>query len=232
MINVGTIAEEILRRAAPSPRKSSRVSPRPSFTSCDDATPSDGFEATLPEKRFASTIGLIELARIGKRTGVQMQGRRFIANTTKSGWHSLSLLLLGKIPLRIGPLASLRIAVRTVGGRSLLGLEQYGLRIPFGSEFTPIPIPAAWAESAGRYRMSNEMLLPPFEELTLSVDRGVLQITATARKAGRLGLVLEPLSDEASVVRGFGRAAGVEVYRSGNDGSQTLRMLGLEFRRM
>jgi hypothetical protein len=58
---------------------------------------------------------------------------------------------------------------------------------------------------------------------------GTLFLQLTARKAGKMSLVLRPISDSEAVVLGFGRVAGVTVELSHQGDVKTLKMIGLEF---
>jgi hypothetical protein len=96
-------------------------------------------------------------------------------------------------------------------GQRILGMEQYGFRVPFGVEYSPVKIPPSWAEAIGEYRLTTQDKLPPFTSLRLVVSENNLFLRVTARKAGKMSLVLRPISDTEAVVLGFGRMGGVTV---------------------
>ena len=52
-----------------------------------------------------------------------------------------------------------------------------------------------------------------------------------ARKAGRISMVLQPLSGREARVLGFGRAGGATVELKDQDGTKFIRLLGMEFQR-
>jgi hypothetical protein len=61
------------------------------------------------------------------------------------------------------------------------------------------------------------------------MDRGILFLQMTARKVGKMSLVLHPTSDEEATILGFGRIGGVRVELSHQNGTSILKMVGLEF---
>ena len=119
--------------------------------------------------------------------------------------------------------------VRSIDGQRILGMEQHGIRAPFGVERTPVDIPTAWPTSLGEYHLTTPDKLPPFTVLNLKIDRGILFLQVTARKIGKMSLVLHPTSDSEATVLGFGRIGGVRVGLSRRNGTSILKMVGLEF---
>jgi hypothetical protein len=90
-------------------------------------------------------------------------------------------------------------------------MEQFGFRVPFSVEYSPVNIPTAWAESVGEYRLTTHDQLPPFSSLRLTVSENTMILRATARKVGKVSLVLLSISDTEAVILGFRRTGGVTV---------------------
>jgi len=141
----------------------------------------------------------------------------------------LKLLLLGFLPIKVASLDSLRLTVRQINGQKILGMQQYGLELPFGSDYSPTPIPNDWHEAVGEYRLLNEFKLPPFTFVKLTVEDGILFLKTEARKLGKMVLVLQPISDTQSKVLGFGRTGGLVVELVQQNGKYSIKMLGMEF---
>jgi len=226
MINVGVIADEMLRQAF-------AVKTEKDLPSSGGPTAGPQIEGDKPKQLptgvFAAANGIVRITAYKESLRARMQGMQFTLKDSGEDWYSLRLLLLGFLPIKVASLESLRLSVRSVEGRRILGMEQYGFRAPFGVEYLPVNIPAAWAESLGEYRLTTRDRLPPFTSLRLKLNQGTLFLQATARKVGKMSLVLHPLTNGEAVVLGFGRTGGVTVELISQDGSRKLRFLGLEF---
>jgi hypothetical protein len=178
---------------------------------------------------FAAPNGIVQIFRHKDTLRAKMQGMQFSLTDRGDGWFVPRLLLFGFLPVKMASIESLCLSVRSIDGQRVLGMEQYGLRIPFGVEYSPVDIPAAWAESLGKYHLTTQDKLPPFTSVRLTMKDGTLFLQLTARKAGKMSLVLRPISDSEAVVLGFGRVAGVTVELSHQGDVKTLKMIGLEF---
>lgn len=226
MINVGLIADEILKCASAfktcqnvATLKNSSVSPQIKKNK----------EEALIIGRFASANGIVEISQHNHALRAVMQGQQFSLKSIDSEWYSLQLLLFGLLPLRVASIASLYLTVRMIDGRRILGVDQYGLQVPFGIEYQPVSIPAAWADSLGKYHLKTYDKLAPFNSLSVTIEDDILFLRTTARKLGKMAMVLKPVSDTEAIVLGFGRAGGVTVELLNQNDEKILRMLGLEF---
>jgi CubicO group peptidase (beta-lactamase class C family) len=225
MVNVGLIADEMLKQAQTSKSGRSTATPGAVKVLPDNAP------AESPSGVFAAPIGLVVIRESGRGLRAQMQNQEFALTPVGQGWYSLRLLLLGLLPVRLAAVESLRLAVRLIDGRRILGLEQYGIRVPFGAEYKPAPIPTAWSEAAGTYRLATVLQLPPCESLRLVRRGDALLLLMTARKLGRQTLVMQPISETECVILGFGRLGGQTVELLNSAGTRSLKMSGLEFRK-
>ena len=226
MINVGLIADELLKHAVAvkTGQKASSSGARSVPVKVQDRRPTE-----LSTGNFATANGIVQIFRHKDTLRAKMQGMQFSLTDRGNGWYAPRLLLFGILPVKIASVESLRLVVRSIDGQRILGMEQYGLRVPFGVEYTPVDIPPAWVESLGKYQLTTQDKLPPFTSLLLTVSENALLLRVTARKAGKMSLVLLPVSDTKAVVLGFGRVAGVTVELSYHDGVRVVKMLGLEF---
>ena len=179
--------------------------------------------------RFASASGIVKIVKHNNALRVMMQDQQFSLNSVDDKWYSLKLLLFGFIPVKIASIDSLHLTVRTIDDQRILGVDQYGLQVPFGIEYEPVPVPAAWAESAGNYLLTTDDKLPPFDSLSLALEGDVLILRTTARKIGKMAMVLQPISDTEAKVLGFGRAGGVIVELLNQHNQKKIRTLGMEF---
>jgi CubicO group peptidase (beta-lactamase class C family) len=226
MINVGTIADEILKNALEVKAGKRAALPE---RKTDSTHMEKSSIAESPLGTFATANGIVKIFGQRENLTALMQGMKFSLTETGADWYALRLKLFGILPIKIGSLESLRLTVRAVEGQHVLGAEQYGFHLPFGVEYVPVNIPASWLDSLGTYRLITQDLLPPFSSLRLNVKDGVLILEAKARKAGKMSLVLRPVSDSEAVVLGFGRVGGVTVSLVDQNNSRVLRMVGLEF---
>lgn len=228
MINVGIIAEEILKQATSvkSGRNAAALEKRDTPVPIKTNPPED-----VVTGQFASANGMVRIVRHKKTLRAIMQGQQFSLNACGDEWYSLRLLLFGFLPIHLAPVASLRLTVRTIDGRRILGFEQYGLQMPLGVEYAPVPIPKEWITSLGEYRLIGGDEMTPFALLRLTMEEGILTLQAKARKVGKMSLILQPLSGTEAGILGFGRTGGVAVELLDDSGSKSLRMLGMEFRK-
>jgi CubicO group peptidase (beta-lactamase class C family) len=226
MINVGLIADELLKHAIAikTGEKASSSDTKSVSVKVQDRKPTESSTGT-----FAAPNGIVQIFRHKDTLRAKMQGMQFSLTDKGDGWYAPRLLPFGFLPVKMASIESLRLSVRFIEGQRILGMEQYGLRVPFGVEYTPVDIPAAWAESLGMYHLTTQDKLPPFTSLRLKMKDGTLFLQLTARKAGKMSLVLRPISDTEAVVLGFGRVAGVTVDLSHQGDVKVLKMIGLEF---
>lgn len=223
MVNVGVIADEMLRQAL-----RLKTLERPAVSKSNQRmrkTPA----LETPEGLFATPNGLVEIYRKKNNVRARMQNMELALSPDGDGWYAPKLLLVGLLPVRVASLKSLRFGVCTVSGQRVLGIEQYGLRVAFGEAYSSVEIPAAWSASLGTYRLVTADPLPPFTSLELAEQRRTLLIRVTARKAGKMSLVIRPTSDTSAVVLGFGRVGGVAVELTSQGNAKKLSMVGLEF---
>ncbi|MFL7869500.1 MAG: serine hydrolase domain-containing protein [Anaerolineales bacterium] len=226
MVNVGLIADELLKHATAvkTGEKVSGSDAQSAPVKLQDRKPTES-----PTGIFAAPNGIVQIFRHNNSLHAKMQGMQFSLTDTGDDWYAPRLLLFGFLPVKLASIESLRMTVRSINEQRILGMEQYGLRAPFGVEYSPVDIPASWAESLGKYQLTTQDKLPPFTSLLLTISHNALLLRLTARKAGKMSLVLKPISDTEAVVLGFGRVAGVTVGLSHQDDVKTLKMVGLEF---
>jgi CubicO group peptidase (beta-lactamase class C family) len=226
MVNVGLIADEILKHAVTI--KTGKSAPAPDA----HVTPSyieENGQSESATGTFASASGIVRIFQRNGSLRVLLQGKQFSMINTGEGWYSLRLLLFGLIPLKISAIAALRLAVCMIDSRKILGIESYGFQAAFGMEYSPIPIPAVWSEYLGEYNLITEGKLPPFTSVNLRMAGGILFLRVEARKIGKMSLVLKPVSDTEGVILGFGRSGGETIELFHQNGAKMLRMTGLEF---
>jgi CubicO group peptidase (beta-lactamase class C family) len=225
MVNAGIIAEEMLKQAT-----AIKTGKRAATSDLQAVSERGKIEGQEPATgTFASANGVIQIFQHNHSLRAMMQGQQFSLTPAGGGWYGLRLLLYGFIPVKAAGLANLRMTVRSIEGRRILGMEQYGIQVPFGTEYAARPVPEVWAEAVGEYRLITENRLPPFSSLILSLEEGILFLRLTARKVGKLELALEPISEAEGTILGFGRLGGVTVELSDRDEVKTLKILGLEF---
>ncbi|HTP03050.1 MAG TPA: serine hydrolase domain-containing protein [Anaerolineales bacterium] len=224
MVNVGLIADDMLKIAL-----DLRSVKQPALVP-QQATPEAVGGEESPEGRFAGTTGIVQIYRQREKLRMKMQGQNLLLDPVGDGWYALQLLLFGLLPVKVPSIAALRLTVRRMNNKRVLGVEQYGFRAAFGSEYVPARIPAAWSNAVGRYQLVTEDRLPPFTLLHLGIENGILMLRTTARKIGKISMVLQPRSETEAVVAGFGRTGGLVVELQSKGPDRTLMLLGLEFR--
>jgi CubicO group peptidase (beta-lactamase class C family) len=226
MVNVGLIADEILKHAVTV--KTGKSAPASDAHVAPSRIGENG-QGQPPTGTFASSGGIVSIFQRNGSPRVVMQGKQFLMIPAGDGWYSLRFLLFGLIPMKIAAVGALRLSVRLIDGRKILGIEQFGFQAAFGMEYSSIPIPAGWSEHVGEYRLVTGGKLPPFSSVRLAMDGGILLLQAKVRKMGNISLVVNPISEVEGVILGFGRTGGGTIELTRRNGVKILRMAGLEF---
>jgi CubicO group peptidase (beta-lactamase class C family) len=182
----------------------------------------------IPEKvgRFVTLAGITTIYVSGDKLIAKMPMGTFLMHPCQDGWFSLSLLLLGILPLKLKQLALLRIGVFRIKGEMILAMEQLGLRSPYGKEYRPLNISASWEERIGYYECVREKK-PRLKSFRLCRSADGMFISAQEDKVGKLKLYLDVINDSEAIIYGFGRASGETIFAS----PEELRVFGLYFKK-
>jgi CubicO group peptidase (beta-lactamase class C family) len=184
---------------------------------------------------YASIMGLIDIKENNNKLKINMSGMNFDMIHNQDGWFSLKYSLFGVIPLNLKKLENIRVNVFDINAKRVFALEQGVSRHAFkqniGIEYSVKNIPEVWRKRIGKYE-AIEKENSFFNRINLSYVRGVLLIKVSARKLGKLNIILNVISDSEAIVMGLGRYAGDTVTSRNENGHEILELLGLKFVRV
>lgn len=195
------------------------------------AVPGAAEENSISAGKYATIMGVMELCGDKGKPMLRMKGQSFRLTRQPDGWYAPTLMLFGKIPLRIKQMDNLRLSTRRTDAVNILGLMQVvgpnKFSQPLGAELVCAQIPRCWLDAVGSYRAVNDNFM--LSSLKIVLHSGVLSVKTTARKMGSLSLILRPLSDTEAVIQGLGRFAGETVELLTENGAPRLKISGLIF---
>jgi CubicO group peptidase (beta-lactamase class C family) len=187
------------------------------------------------EGEYATGLGYARVYRKNDEMRADFMGWTFEATERERGVLGLRFLLLGLVPISPGELGQLGLLRTDVAGHALIGATFGPQRLVVGEKIEPVPIPKAWLERVGPYEISEPEKSGFFVPKALTTDGRYLylnlEVKHTVIPNSTLKLPLQPISDDAAVVRGLGRGLGevVVAVREGN--SVRLRYSGYVMRR-
>lgn len=176
---------------------------------------------------YASPMGLIRVDLRRGRLAATVFDRRFFLDPRRDGSFSLDHPLLGvrsrlfsHLLQRIQALESTTITSHEIDGSRLVALRPGGVFMGIAERIEPTPVPPAWRERAGRYRILNPDPRSAIEDLRLEYDRKTdLLLMEIEVFEQRMRFPLRPLSDRLAVIDGEGRNLGetVEIVLDGGE---------------
>jgi CubicO group peptidase (beta-lactamase class C family) len=176
---------------------------------------------------YASPMGLIRVDLRRGRLAATVFDRRFFLDPRQDGSFSLDHPLLGvrsrlfsHLLQRIQALESTTITSHEIDGSRLVALRPGGVFMGIAERIEPVPVPPAWRERVGRYRILNPDPRSVVETLRLEYERKTdLLLMEIEVFDQRMSFPLHPLSDRLAVIDGEGRNLGetVEIVLDGGE---------------
>ncbi|MEJ2621534.1 MAG: serine hydrolase [Candidatus Thiodiazotropha sp.] len=125
-------------------------------------------------------------------------------------------------------LGDLRFRSRQMNGMEVLVADRQGEEILLGNKIESDPWASIWRKRLGSYRTINPDGDFSIQELQLSEESGVLCLHYRAPHLSQrlVRLPLQPVSENAAVIQGFGRGRGETVQMVTVDGKQCLKFSG------
>jgi len=175
------------------------------------------------EGEYATGLGYARVYRRNDEMRADFMGWTFEATERERGVLGLRFLLLGLVPIEPGELGQLGLLRADVGGHALIGASFGPQRLVVGEKIEPVPIPKAWLDRVGPYEISDSDRSGFFVPKGITTDGRYLflnlEVKHTVIPNATLRLPLQPISDDAAVVRGLGRGLG-EVVTAVSEGGQ------------
>jgi CubicO group peptidase (beta-lactamase class C family) len=188
------------------------------------------------EGEYATGLGYARVYRSGsEQMRAEFMGWTFEATERERGILGLRFLLLGLVPINPGELGQLGLLRTDVGGHELIGASFGPQRLVVGEKIEPVPIPKAWLDRVGPYEVSESEKSGFFVPKALTTDGRYLylnlEVKHTVIPNSTLKLPLQPISDDAAVVRGLGRGLGEVIVAVREGKSVRIKYSGYLMRR-
>lgn len=183
--------------------------------------------------KFATWLGLIDVARNGDKLQASLSGWKFDLLPHVDGKFSIKFKLFGLIPIRhlYGiDLDNVLLAPARVGDRTAVVMTFKGRDQLLGALVDPRPIPDAWLARLGEMDIYNQDAYMRFRNTRLEVRDGILvmsyKLKMTVLPEQNAAVPIMPISDNEAVVLGLGRGMNETIYIANEGGREILYFSG------
>ncbi|MGF1644394.1 MAG: serine hydrolase domain-containing protein [Thiotrichales bacterium] len=193
------------------------------------AAPAEAFPG-----HYASELGFLTIRDRRGRLVAEVGGKRLLLDRRDNGYHGLEYRLLGLIPIDLDKLGRYQLTRARIAGHELLLAGEAGAFYLAAERIEPVSIPPAWTARLGRWTYSGRDRLIAEKLVKSGVELKIVDGFLLAEVEGEGGvaaLALEPIADDAAIVRGLGRGRGETVHALGAGVGETLRYAGMTFTR-
>ena len=221
---VSQLAEEILKRILDRGQQaeSMQVALQAFSREVSDPLPS------APGGTYATDLGLISIRPKDAKLCACIIEKTFDLIPYPNGWFGINENSVDSLPPSYEVFRDLRFKTLVIDGVEVIVAEQGEKRVVLGEKIPPIPIPEAWLQRVGTYRLINPDDAFPLTEPKVLVDQGQLcmsyKMPLLSNKTIRVPL--RPISDTEAVILGLGRARGETLRAINVDGEERLRYSG------
>lgn len=170
-------------------------------------------EAQAYVGHYATALGFATVTGDGARLRVNVIGKNFDLVPRGNGRVGIRYRLLGIFPIRIEDLDRFELSRAAVAGRELLVAHYRNQTLAAGERILPPPIPQAWRERLGEYRIVNgtgDALAALTKRVQLRTQDGFLLVEIVGAD-GAGAQPLAAISDTEAVYTGLGRGTGGTV---------------------
>lgn len=177
------------------------------------------------EGLYASILGVVEIKAKVDHFHVKFMNRTLQLEPLADGRFCVKYRLFGLFPLSLGELDNYEISRTAVAGREILTASTKGRELLIAEKIRPVPVPEAWSNRAGEYRISNlGDDFPLMEEIRLRYDDGLLFIECAVPLffKGTVRFPLKPVSDTEAIIAGLGRGLGETITAVTINGNEAL----------
>ncbi|WP_299944944.1 serine hydrolase domain-containing protein [uncultured Microbulbifer sp.] len=208
----------------------SRAGALPKTSQVSTSTPH--LYSAKPEKLagyYATELGLMEIEAKQRKLRMKLDrigSIKFDLESQKGGRiFSLSPKLLGFIPVPNFFLNLRDMTIVTDNGQESpqIWLAINNFRIMRLTQLEVKPIPDAWLNSVGEYKVSDptgSIAHIEYFSINHDPDSGLIMVAMQARGKSKIELPLRIISDELAVIAGYGRDMGTLIQRLSNENLQ------------
>lgn len=240
MLKVALEAKTGIRQPGTGDAESGEPVAKPSFV----GTPLEPEQLASWSGNYSTRLGPVRIYTANSKTlSIDAQGFSGELLEREDGRFGLRYKLLGLVPAPLGSLGSLGFSRRTVGGRELITVREYGRDSLFGEKLPAAALTTTLAPELRKFVDTFSGSYTPvdsgddkveFSAVRLFEDHGVLiaEIQFTARSQVRR-MTLRPISNTQALVLGS-LADGGDLIQGINKGDALveLQAMGLRFRKV
>ncbi|HBN8235067.1 TPA: beta-lactamase family protein [Pseudomonas aeruginosa] len=176
---------------------------------------------------YATSLGLVRLHERKGRLYADFGDQRVELLRNAAGWLQARKRLLGLWPVDLKEPGQPQLDVVSHGQRQILVCRRHGRTTYLGERIARTPLPQAWVDTVGSYRVSGNGGHSYLDGLSIRLADGFLLVRGRTGN-GQLGeFILQPVDSAHAVLAGSGQGLG-DTFSRDFDG---LNALGYRFAR-
>lgn len=175
--------------------------------------------------RYATRQGQVRLYERRGRLYADFGEQRVELLRDTSGWLQMRKRLLGFWPVGVDSAGQLQLDVVSYGQRRILVSRRHGQAAYLGERIEPTPLPQAWTEAVGTYRVASTSRHSYLNGLSIRIEDGFLLVRGQAGGTRSGEFILQPIDSAHAVLAGSGQGLG-DTFSRDFDG---LNALGYRF---
>ncbi len=184
---------------------------------------------------YTTMAGFARISACGKRLCADAADHRFDLVPGANGLFRLDYTFLGIFHIDLDTLGEIGISQRRVEGRKLLVARIGDQEMLVGERIEPRPAPESWRQYLGEYEIANQGADYKFvNHIKLVEDDGyyVIEMALADVSAGKMRVILKPLSANEGVLLGSLSDGGETVRLVQQDGEERMLFSGYQFKKM
>lgn len=227
---VSQLAEEILKGALDTGQKTESMQVALQAFSREVADPLPA----APGGTYATDLGLISIRPKDAKICACIIEETFDLIPYPNGWFGVGQDSVDSLPPSYKILGQLRFKTLVIDGVEVIVAQQGEKQVVLGEKIPPTPIPDAWLQRVGTYRLTNPDPAFPLTEPKVMVDQGQLCMSYKMPLLSNrtIRVPLRPISGTEAVILGLGRARGETLRAVTVDGQERLRYSGFEGKKL
>ncbi|MCF7991587.1 MAG: beta-lactamase family protein [Thiohalocapsa sp.] len=186
----------------------------PDFLLSDTPKSAGSAETIDSDGRYATDFGLIAIRADESKLCACMTGETLDLVAAPQGWLGVGdVAATGTMAPSTRPLSKMRFQTRRIDGRDVVVADTGDGEVVLGEKIAREPVPEAWLDRLGRYRIVNPDADFPVVDLTLKLNEGQLCMSyrMPLLSTDRIQIPVRAVSEDQGIVLGLGRTRGDTV---------------------
>jgi len=178
---------------------------------------------------YASPVGLSEIKVSGGKLKMYTFNHWFDVHYHADDTLTLSIKLLGIIPLKMPVFDEVSISLEDSKGSPAVNLRVQGILLSPAVKIEPLPIHPAWLARCGRYEAAGSEVMPQYTDFKIDMDKKSGFLCLFTKSSGEWSKYpLETKDSSTAQLMGTGRGLGGSIRAAADDGGETLSFLNFE----